>query len=174
MCAAQGLIIGKDHKICYNEIMRWAVFIAVFWLFAPSLAVAQNEDLDIVDEPICFAIVNNADYTVLGNLLTDFYTRPDGIRARHRSNFRLHAKGSVSEHTGEPSDRAEFCSYGPFLPNRMLTLTLRSLVPVFECKTRVDTGQLIMINGKRRADDTGVHTWADCVSADGSIVQLDF
>ncbi len=144
---------------------------AVFAALIASPAAAQSDDfnanLDISDEPICFAIVNTADYSVNGSFVTEKFERPDGIIASHRSNFRLQPAGE-KEDDGRLSDRAEFCSYGPFFEGRMLILTLRSLFPIFECRTRVDTGLEIVIKGARRADDTGVQTWAECFKADGS------
>ncbi len=148
--------------------MRWFVFGVLILLAWPHSAHAQNENLDITQEPICFALRNTADYRVNGSFVTDKYMRPDGIRTRHRSNFRMDPPGSVNSNTGKPSDRQEYCSYGPFLPNRQLILTLRTLFPVFECKTRVDTGQEIVIKGARRADDNGVITWAECFEVDGT------
>lgn len=136
-------------------------------LAAQAQTSIDNSTLDIVPEPICFVLRNTADYGVNGNFSTAQFQRPDGIVSRHRSNFRLKAAGSLDDE-GFPSDRAEFCSYGPFLPDRQLILTLRSLFPIFECKTRVDTGQEILIYGERRADDDGVLTWAECFNADGS------
>jgi hypothetical protein len=50
----------------------------------------------------------------------------------------------------------------------MLTLRLRTLFPVFECKTRVDTGQEILLKSERRADDTGVQMWAECFDKDSN------
>ena len=151
--------------------MRW-IFLGIFlFLSFPQVAAAQpvdNSTLDVVEEPICFVLRNEADYGVFGKFSTDRYTRPDGVVTRHRSNFRLEPAGSIDSRTGSGSDRAEFCSYGPFLPDRQLILTLRTLVPIFECKTRVDTGQEIVIKGARKADDSGTDTWAECFKADGS------
>ena len=140
-------------------------------LFAlwPQNAAAQidNSTLDIVEEPICFTLRNEADYGVAGNLVTDKYMRPDGVVTRHRSNFRFEPAGSLDE-DGNPSDRADFCSYGPFMPDRQLELTLRSLFPIFSCKTRVDQGEIV-IKGQRRDDDSGMQTWAECYNVDGRI-----
>lgn len=147
--------------------MRWIKIAAVLLAFMPVSAAAQNENLDIVQEPICFAVVNTADHTMNGDFATERYTRPDGIVSRHRSNFRLQPKGT-KDAAGKSKDRAEFCSYGPFLPNKMLILRLKSLFPVFECKTRVDTGLEILLKSERRADDTGVQMWAECFEVDGS------
>jgi len=151
--------------------MRWAIIGATLLTFIPQLASAQSADpnagLDIVSEPICFAIRNEADYRIYGSVTTNYFTNPDGIRARHTSSFRLEKPGAIDKHTGKPADIEEYCTYGPFLPDRQLTLTLRTLFPVFECKTRVDHGEIV-IKGARREDDTGVVTWAECFRADGT------
>ncbi len=131
-------------------------FVAVFTAGFPVRGSAQ----DIVSDPICFNVRNDANFTVYGNLGTDYYTTPDGIKARHRSNFRLEAKGEIDEE-GYPADRAEFCSYGPFYPGRKLEFVLRTLFPVFSCMTRIDQGEIV-IKGKRKADDSGVDMWAEC------------
>lgn len=124
-------------------------------VFASSNVQAQ----DIVQEPICFTVVNEAAYKVYGNFGTDQYVRPDGIKARHRSNFRLEEAGSLHEE-GYPLDRAEFCSYGPFYPDRKLELVLRTLVPIFSCLTKVDQGPII-ISGYRKPEG-GTNTTAAC------------
>jgi hypothetical protein len=116
---------------------------------------AWAQEPDIVAEPLCFVVVNTAPWNVYGDFSTDYYTTPDGIRARHRSNFRLKAPGAQGG-----ADRAEFCSYGPFLPGRKLHLTLRTLVPLFSCRTRVDAGPIV-IKGERDADGNA-KTWAEC------------
>ncbi len=114
---------------------------------------------DIVQEPLCFAVRNEAPYKIYGNFGTDYYTAADGRRARHRSNFRLDEPGSTDKE-GNPSDRAEFCSYGPFYPDRKLEIVLRTLVPIFSCKTRIDQGEIV-IKGKRKPEG-GTDTWAEC------------
>lgn len=136
----------------------------LFALILSALAVpafAQNENLDIVKEPICFAVRNQAPYKVYGNFATDNYITAEGIKARHRSNFRLDEPGTKDE-KGNPTDAAEFCSYGPFLPNRMLELTLRTLVPIFSCKTKIDQGEIIIKGHRKEGPDGGTETWAEC------------
>jgi hypothetical protein len=122
----------------------------------PFSAKAQ----EIVSDPICFQLRNTADFTILGNFITDFYTKPDGAQSRHRSNFRLGAAGTKDEE-GYEADRAEFCSYGPFFEGRKIELVLRTLFPVFSCKTKIDQGE-ILIKSKRKDDDSGVDIWAEC------------
>jgi len=139
--------------------MRFLItFIATTLLFCAP-AIAQNENLDITSKPICFVVRNEAPYKAYGSFRTDFFTREDGIRARHTSNFRLEEAGAKDEE-GRPADIAEFCSYGPFLPGRKLEFTLRTLVPIFSCKTKIDQGEIV-IKGFRKPEG-GTETWAEC------------
>ena len=139
--------------------MRFLItFIAATLLF-PVIASAQNENLDISAEPICFIVRSEAPYKTYGSFRTEFFTREDGIRARHTSNFRLEETGALDE-KGRPADKAEFCSYGPFLPGRKLEFTLRTLVPIFSCKTKIDQGEIV-IKGFRKPEG-GTETWAEC------------
>lgn len=133
-------------------------FIGFVSLFS-SPAFAQNENLDIVSEPICFEVRSEAPYKTYGSFRTEFFTRSDGIRARHTSNFRLEEAGARDE-KGHPADRAEFCSFGPFLQGRKLEFTLRTLVPIFSCKTKIDQGEIV-IKGYRKPEG-GTETWAEC------------
>ncbi len=132
----------------------------LFALFTLFLIAAPAQAQEIVSEPICFGVRNEAPYKVYGNFGTDYYVDPEkGTKARHRSNFRLDEPGSVDE-KGFPSDRAEFCSYGPFYPDRKLEIVLRTLVPIFSCQTRIDQGEIV-IKGHRKPEG-GTDTWAEC------------
>tara|TARA_B100001989_G_C24542425_1_gene468463 strand:- start:1588 stop:2004 length:417 start_codon:yes stop_codon:yes gene_type:complete len=135
------------------------VFLFLLFLVAITPNVQAQE---ITSEPICFVVRNTAEFKVYGSFITDYYTREDGIRARHTSNFRLEPKGTKHEEKGYPLDVAEFCSYGPFFPGRKLDMVLRTLVPIFECRTSVELGEIV-IKGRRKADDSGVETWAECL-----------
>ncbi len=129
-------------------------------VFTLSALISSAEAQDIVDEAICFQVINEAPYKVYGNFGTDYYTTAEGTRARHRSNFRLDEPGSKDLEKGYPLDRAEFCSYGPFYPGRKLYFTLRTLVPIFSCKTRIEDGPIV-IKGYRKPGG-GTETWAEC------------
>jgi len=113
-----------------------------------------------VKDPICFKLRNEAPYKVYGDFRTDYFIGTDGTKARHRSNFRLDEAGATDPEKGFPTDMAEFCSYGPFLPERKLLLTLRTLIPIFSCKTRIDQGEIV-IKGYRKPEG-GTETWAEC------------
>ena len=138
------------------------VFIA---LFVTAFGMSANAQMrpgkpDIVKDPICFQLRNSADFTMYGNFATDYYINTAGTPARHRSNFRLEAAGSVHEE-GYPTDRAEFCSYGPFFPDRKLELQIRTLFPVFSCMTRIDQGEIVL-RADRKANNRGYDYYADC------------
>lgn len=138
--------------------MRAAIlFIAI--LFFPLLAQAQ----EITKEPICFTVKNTAPYKVYGSFVTDYYTMPDGSRRRHTSNFRLDAAGDKDPKEGYPTDQAEFCSYGPFYPNRQLELIIRTLVPIFNCKTSVELGEIVIKGYRKPEPEGGTKTWAECL-----------
>ena len=136
------------------------LLLAALLVFVSFAFEAKAEKPDIVSDPICFQVRNSMDFTMLGAFGTDYYTTPQGTKARHRSNFRLEASGSVDEE-GYPSDRAEFCSYGPFYPDRKLELTIRTLFPVFSCMTRIDQGEIVL-RADRNASDSGYNYYADC------------
>jgi hypothetical protein len=126
--------------------MRYLLALTLLFLaFSPSTSIAAN----VLPEPACFTVYNDAPYKVLGTIATDYFTRDDGIKTRHRSNFRL-----------EPGERNEFCTTGPFYPDWTLELILRSLFPVFNCRTRIDQGEIV-IHGRVKPEG-GTETWADC------------
>lgn len=136
--------------------MRWTFLFSFIAMFSmPALA----QDDRITSQPICFELINEAPYQVNGRFGTDVYVRPDGIKSRHRENFRLQPAGTKHAE-GYRLDRAEFCSYGPFYPGYKLDLTLRTLIPIFDCRTRVDQGPII-IKGHRKPEG-GAETKAIC------------
>jgi len=140
------------------------LMLGVFWAVIPQMAVAQ-ETRDstflattpttphalgaVSSEPRCFNVVNKAPYTVFGSIRTNFYVRADGMKGRHKSNFRL-----------GPQDDAEFCTYGPFFEGEKIELVLRSLIPVFSCKTALDED--ILIYGRHKSGG-GTETYAVCL-----------
>lgn len=136
--------------------------LGLFLVLYPLGGKAEELTLDgeILKDPICFTVRNTAEHKVYGTFGTNYYVSPEGIKTRHRSNFRLEPAGAKDEQ-GYPADAAEFCSYGPFFEDRKLELVLRTLFPVFTCYTHVDQGEIV-IHSKRKTDDSGYELWADC------------
>lgn len=145
-------------------MLKWSMKIQHFFLVALVCCTfsAETSAQEILNEPICFIVRNTAPHKVYGNFVTDYYTAEDGTQARHRSNFRLDEAGAKDPEKGYPLDVAEFCSYGPFFPERKLELILRTLIPVFSCKTSVEKGE-ILIKSERLPDDSGNKIWAECL-----------
>lgn len=128
----------------------------LIFLFYAAPAIAQ----EITPQPICFTIRNEAPYKVYGEVSTNYATSSDGTKARHTGTFRLEKPGTRHKTEGHPLDVSEFCSSGPFYPGRQLELTLRTLVPIFSCKTSVGVGEIV-IKGYRKKEG-GTKTWAVC------------
>jgi len=145
-------------------MLKWSMKIQHFFFVALLCCTfsAETSAQEILNEPICFIVRNTAPHKVYGNFVTDYYTAEDGTQARHRSNFRLDEAGAKDPEKGYPLDVAEFCSYGPFFPERKLELILRTLIPVFSCKTSVEKGE-ILIKSERLPDDSGNKIWAECL-----------
>jgi hypothetical protein len=125
---------------------RFFLFMLCFALAHPAEA---QDAAHVTMQPICFQVQNASPYTVFGAMVSNVYTAPDGTTARHHTNFRL-----------ESRHFAQFCSTGPFYPGDKLDLQLRSLFPVFECRTGVSGP--IVIHGQQQ-DDGSYKTWADCL-----------
>ena len=142
--------------------MKYGLFIAaLFCAFVTTQSArAQSALGEVVAEPICVAILNTADFRMYGRMGTNVYINADGSKGRHTSNFNLAGRGAVSD-DGHPTDRVEFCFYGPFYPGRKVELVLKTLFPVFECKTRIDQGP-IYIEARPRSDGNGYHYSATC------------
>ena len=136
--------------------MKYGLTLLTCITLSPSLCQAQ----EITTQPLCFTLRNEAPYMVYGDIKTDYYTTPDGIRAKHSSTFRLQKAGARHPDKNYPTDRAEFCSSGPFYSGRQLELTIRTLIPIFSCKTNIELGEII-IKGELKDDGT-TRTWAGC------------
>jgi len=133
------------------------IFTIISLLSCPAMAQ------EITAEPICFTIRNEADHRIYGSVSTAYVTNEDGLKIHYDGTFRLEAKGTVDPDTGYEKDSTEFCSNGPFYPGRQLEITLRTLIPVFTCKTNVELGDIVIHSEKVIKD--GVETrkmWATC------------
>lgn len=142
-----------------SKFFKIAVFVLASVVFLGFSGVVIAKEMDLVSEPVCFKVRNTAAYTVMGSFVTDYYPDPSGVQARHRSDFRLGAQGK-KDRKGNYIDRAEFCTYGPFLPGRKLELVLRTIFPIFSCNTRIDQGE-ILIQGTAKPEG-GYKTEARC------------
>ncbi len=140
------------NEILYNEVMKRIALLSLLLCLSASPVWAQDgkrEMGEITEQPLCARIVNEAPYTVFGSVRTDYFPRPDGIMTRHESHFRL-----------KPDTFNEFCASGPFYEGRTVDFVIRTLIPVFSCKTGL--GGDIVIHGKIKPGG-GTESWADCL-----------
>lgn len=112
--------------------MRIIPLAVAILLLLPATGRAQQTG-PFSPTPICSDLINETGYAVYGAVETDRLQDPRGEIIHYKSNFRLKAGEST-----------QICSNGPFFEGGKLTLTLRSLFPLFECKTSL--GQPITIH----------------------------
>jgi hypothetical protein len=132
--------------------MRYLLIIFLLCLI-PGFSSAQSssDDQKYVYPPTCFEIKNTAPYTVFGEVSTAEDQNDQGQVITHRAVFRL------KEGETEP-----VCSTGPFFERTRLRITLRTIFPIFECKTMVYQDAEILIRGEIKRDGT-TETWIDCL-----------
>jgi hypothetical protein len=126
--------------------------ILLFVIFtAPAYAqinLTGGKEGEVVRQPICSALVNTSDVSIQGTLSTATQTLENGDIGRHRDNFKL-----------EAGERREFCSSGPFFEGRRLELVIRTVFPLFSCKTKID--REIKLTSDLQEDDTRKYS-ANC------------
>lgn len=100
-----------------------AFFTAV--LFLLFLSPAQSQEL-YSPLPYCALIKNETKDEMIVQIRTDYYLRDDGTRDYHETILRIDAG----------KDR-EICAKGPFYPDYKVDLILKSLFPLFDCRTKL-------------------------------------
>lgn len=132
-------------------------FISLLFLcFLPFSAFSQ----EYLEQPICFTLVNQAPYTVIGEVSTDEDTykgdestySDNGNKIHHTASFRM-----------KEDEVFDICTTGPLYPGSKVRLTLRTLVPIFECLTTIYPGARIQIRGDYIEDEFRTKTWAECL-----------
>lgn len=111
--------------------MRLCVLLFAFLIF-PVTAFAQptmpsvTEGMagEIISEPICTDLINRSDQLIMGTILTAPQTLESGDSVRHRRNFKL-----------EAGTKEQICAAGPFYEGRRIELVIRTLIPLFTCRT---------------------------------------
>ncbi len=133
----------------YTENMKtWFLAIACFVLCVGATAARAEYEPLYSEEQHCGKIINTTDYTIYGSVSTDYYIDQDGDKATHKVNFRLSAK-----------EEWPVCTTGPFFEDYTVDLNIRTLVPVFSCRTHVSGDILI----KSEMVDGSTKTFAECL-----------
>lgn len=113
--------------------MRFFFFLFLIFTSLPALAqidpppLSRGKAGDIITKPKCTFLVNRSDQTMMGTVSTAPQTLPGGDVVRHRENFKL-----------EAGKRQEICSTGPFYEGYRLEVEIKTLIPLFTCRTTLD------------------------------------
>ncbi len=115
------------HGALYNERMKYflaaLLFLAVLPVSAPSAQIMG----EITSKPVCGQLINRAGQTMMGSIATAEQRIDSGDLVSHSQNFRL-----------EDGEKWDICARGPFYTGQRLELTIRTLIPLFSCKTKID------------------------------------
>lgn len=106
--------------------MRFALFVLALLLIQPVTLLAREQG-EVTVNPVCGMIVNRSGQTVMLTIDTQPQRVRSGDMVRHSENLKL-AEG----------EKREICARGPFYEGQRLELTIRSLVPLFHCRTKID------------------------------------
>lgn len=80
----------------------------------------------------CATLRNLSDQTIMGVVRTAPFRARGGEVQRHEGTFRL-----------EADETARICSSGPFYDGYRVELVIRTIIPLFNCKTRL-SGDIIL------------------------------
>lgn len=104
------------------------IFIALPAFAQPAMpTVTEGMEGEITAKPICTFLTNRSDQAILGSIGLASQTLPSGETITHNENFRLKA-----------GDKRQVCAAGPFFEGRRIRIVLRTVMPLFECKTKID------------------------------------
>lgn len=117
----------------YNRWMK--SFFPLLLLVLPFSAPLAQIMGEITSKPICGKLENRSDQTILGSISTAPQRVSMGDFVSHTENFKL-----------EAGEKWDICTRGPFYPGQKLELTIRTLIPLFSCKTKID--QTVYLHAK--------------------------
>jgi len=96
----------------------------------------------------CATLRNMSDQTIMGAVRTAPFKIAGGKVKRHEGVFRLEADETV-----------EVCSTGPFYDGYKVELILRTIIPLFSCKTRL-SGDITL--RKKESENGTTKLYAEC------------
>ncbi len=138
-----------------SHFYRFSCFIACLGLLTPILVVSQparsqilGTEGEVTSFPLCSNVINQTGQKIYGTISMAPSPRPDGTKVRNVQNFML-----------SQEEKVQICAQGPFFAGQTVELTLKSLIPLFSCRTRLD-GDIIL---SKTQDSDGVnHFNATC------------
>ena len=104
--------------------MKFLALLFAILMMAGGVSPAGAGEISPFKE--CATIRNMTDQTILGVVRTAPFRMKGGEVTRHEGSFRLEADEAV-----------DVCSTGPFYDGYKVELVLRTIIPLFSCKTRL-------------------------------------
>lgn len=106
--------------------------------FAQAPARKAMPEGEVTAQPICSNLTNRSTVTIQGTITLAPQVLKNGETHQFSDNFKL-----------SPNQTREVCASGPFYEGRRIDLTIRTLFPLFSCKTAL--GQEIFLDMKQEA-----------------------
>lgn len=103
----------------------------------------------ISPRPHCATIRNETGDRIFASIRSAYTANAAGEQKRHEGSFRL-----------EKGEKTEVCSTGPFYPGYQVELVVKTMIPIFSCKTRL--AGTITLTSSRDKDDV-YRVTATCV-----------
>ncbi len=119
--------------------------LALFFMMGTASAAHAGEVTPFEE---CATLRNMSDQSIMGVVRTAPFKTTTGDPKRHEATFRL-----------EADETAQICSKGPFYEGYKVELMIRTIIPLFTCKTRL-SGDIML--RKKQNDDGTTKLYADC------------
>lgn len=130
----RAFLLRRKLNSRYTDSMKRLFFILALCIATPVAAqVGPGEQGEITKAPICSKIINRSSVNIQGTIALAPQTLPDGSPQQFSDNFKI-----------SPGEFREVCASGPFYEGRRIDLTIRTLIPLFNCKTML--GQEIFLD----------------------------
>lgn len=108
----------------FLPLFGFCLFLALPVAAQPQFPSSLGKAGEITRQPICSKITNRSSVSIQGTISLMPQTLANGDLHQFSDNFKL-----------APKEQREVCASGPFYEGRRLELTIRTLIPLFSCKT---------------------------------------
>ena len=126
--------------------MKHAIAFLTTLIAAVSAHPMPARAADVTPFKECATLRNAANQQVMGVIKTESFMYK-GHEVRHEKNFDL-----------QDGETVEVCSTGPFFPGYKVELTIRTIMPLFSCNTRL-SGEIVL---RSKDQDGTTILYADC------------
>lgn len=133
----------------YFTIILFSIFMTFLLsslFFATQVAAYDAEHPLLSPTPQCADIRNKTNRTVYVGVRTNYFMGKDKSKERHEASLRL-----------DPNEHQQVCATGPFYDDYRVEIILRTIMPLFDCKTKLE-GSLTITATDAKTDDGDTYT----------------